>query len=317
MVIPNNNKFSAVVFHQATSRIKERMVVNDIIVLPNFTLGIGSHWEKWLGTLRAEEILKSNLILITKEPSSKPNILDDENENLNQKIQMCLYSLLLSGVPGYSHLNMLTGANIDGYISIRQVIDMHHFYVVRKKDYLYVTEDVIKESYRLCKALENIFSETDKYKRLRRGFTAFICSMREDNNYNRMHQLVRALEALILPEAGRTKNQFKHRCQLFAKASPQADAILGEIYEIRSRIEHLREWYDLYPMLSKEEIVEMVDLRIRQAEALLRHSYKHIITQDQLLNFFEDDTSLRLFWKLSDKDKFVHWPNRLELERIE
>jgi hypothetical protein len=44
-----------------------------------------------------------------------------------------------------------------------------------------------------------------------------------------IHQFVRSLEALLLPDIRKTKSQFAHRCQTFARAGDDTRALLLEV----------------------------------------------------------------------------------------
>jgi hypothetical protein len=55
----------------------------------------------------------------------------------------------------------------------------------------------------------------------------------------RIHQYCRCIDGLILPEAGKTKAQFKCRTELFI--GPGYHDMMGEIYDVRSAVEHLHE----------------------------------------------------------------------------
>ena len=56
---------------------------------------------------------------------------------------------------------------------------------------------------------------------------------------DRLHQYCRRIDGLILPNAGETKRQFKSRTELFI--GPRHHDLMGDIYDIRSAVEHLHE----------------------------------------------------------------------------
>jgi hypothetical protein len=78
-----------------------------------------------------------------------------------------------------------------------------------------------------------------------------------ETGQERLHQLVRSLEALVLPTAGQTRNQFAHRCQTFVTAGPGAWQALEEAFDKRSDTEHLQDWnraVQRYPPPEREDV---------------------------------------------------------------
>ena len=81
---------------------------------------------------------------------------------------------------------------------------------------------------------------------------------------DRLHQYSRCIDGLILPDAGKTKQQFRSRTELFI-GSGHHD-LMGEIYDVRSAVEHLHENRYLegfdratrLDLLKKEAIIEHV-----------------------------------------------------------
>jgi hypothetical protein len=55
----------------------------------------------------------------------------------------------------------------------------------------------------------------------------------------RLHQFCRCIDGLILSEPGQGRNQFKSRTELFVGS--RHHSLMGEIYAIRSDVEHLHE----------------------------------------------------------------------------
>ena len=141
--------------------------------------------------------------------------------------------------------------------------------------------------------------------------------LRETAGQDRLHQFTRSLEALILPDAGSTRKQFVHRCQLFAVASPAAASALEQSYDMRSDAEHLHDWEGSLQSVKGEKIEDVALWRTRQMEALVCFAYERILTSPGLLQRFENDTKLADFWKRgSDKDRINLWGGRLDLSAI-
>ena len=84
-------------------------------------LDVPAQWREWIGSVRAEEIENCNLILLCKIQSSRPNVLDGENQLLQRRVWGFYLGLLLSSTFTPSHRPIaLTGAHHDGEIDVRQ-----------------------------------------------------------------------------------------------------------------------------------------------------------------------------------------------------
>ena len=59
--------------------------------------------------------------------------------------------------------------------------------------------------------------------RIFRGWWALTSALQQFYASDRIHGFVRALEAVIYPEIGKTEKQFIHRCSLFAAPSTGKD----------------------------------------------------------------------------------------------
>lgn len=75
--------------------------------------------------------------------------------------------------------------------------------------------------------------------RLFRGLHIYTEARANGDILERLHQYSRCIDGLILPNAGETKRQFKSRTELFI--GPRHHDMMGEIYDIRSAVEHLHE----------------------------------------------------------------------------
>ena len=77
------------------------------------------------------------------------------------------------------------------------------------------------------------------YDRLGRGMNALVAAMRAYKPDERIHQSVRAVEAL-LPEPVFRKDAFVEHVRTFVEETADSDSILREIYQLRNAAEHLR-----------------------------------------------------------------------------
>ena len=118
------------------------------------------------------------------------------------------------------------------------------------------------------------------FVRLKRGLQAFFKGMEERDAGDRMHQIVRSIEAVVYPPPGKTRNIFSSRCALLAGGRGLTKTDFEEIYDLRSCIVHLHElesYEKLQPgirELPAREKEQYFLKRLRQVEGFSRLLYK-------------------------------------------
>jgi hypothetical protein len=90
-----------------------------------FGVEIADHWGEWLGSLATDAMKTGGLALYVARPSSQPEVLDAENQDLQQTVNDVLNGLLIQGVPTFEKGFIVNGANIGGKIDIRQYGTTH------------------------------------------------------------------------------------------------------------------------------------------------------------------------------------------------
>ena len=279
------------------------------IVLPDGTrvltefrgvLDAQPHWKEWLGSLRIERLGQANVVLVRSEQSPNPEILDNQHVLLGKYMSEVLYVLRLALVLEYDGADMLLGSFLGGEAQVRQVSEVPGFRPSRGSEPNPVTIDALIQAAGRAGQLQAIESEYPKFARFIRGLNILVEGLRLEYGQDRIHEFVRSLEALILPDAGRTRRQFIHRCQTFAKAGATAEQVLGEAFDMRSDTEHLNEWdsaLNSYPVSDRENVASQ---RLRQAERLACFAYCKIFDDSALRRHFETELSLRQFWSSTD-----------------
>jgi hypothetical protein len=138
--------------------------------------------------------------------------------------------------------------------------------------------------------------------RLRRGLKAFYHGLQEELLEDRLHQFVRAMEAVTIPflktPLSKGKNmsataRFAYRAQVFAGISPRIQDALRRAYEIRSEVEHLQNPYDTSPYSDSSQKSSLYMLT-RNMETLCRHTYNRLASSDKHAYF--EDQNVEKFW---------------------
>jgi hypothetical protein len=92
--------------------------------------------------------------------------------------------------------------------------------------------------------------------------------------------------------------------------------VLRELFDLRSQIEQLHLATGIIPG-SREERIERVNRRTRQADALARFAIGHVLeTPDLFENVFDEKDHLQAFWAVKDGARVIRWGPRIEIVKI-
>lgn len=302
-LITPNSKFAAIALDDATSHLTDVVCVgNGVFFCPKAPFEVDPQWQKWIGTLRTKEIERANLVLLVSRASSKPKVLDHENQELEWVALLLWWSVLIVGVPAYTALNVASGGKLEDEIQIRQVSRLPEFYYNANNRPLEFGTDSAREAGHIFKAMDLIYQDPQKFNQLQRGLKSFQRAVAEERDYDRLHGFVRALDAIVMTEKGKGRTQFVQRCRLFAKTEPETDSILGLMYDLRSRVEHQTDWTDLFPEASEFDRLLRANQITRQAEALARAAYRAVLLESSFLSVFEKTDAVKNYWALKTFD---------------
>jgi hypothetical protein len=125
---------------------------------------------------------------------------------------------------------------------------------------------------------------------------------------DRIHQYCRCIDGLILPDPGRTKQQFKSRTEIFI--GPGHHNLMGELYDVRSAVEHLHE--NRY--LEYFDRATRLDLAKKEAivERIASTTLARVIGDDTLWPHFANTPALEKFWSLTPPDREKIWGNPID-----
>ena len=86
-------------------------------VLTSPPFEVDSTWKSWLGSIWVRDYHRSNLLLFAVAPSTRPEIVDDENMALEKAVYHFFCGVLLHGVPALGAGLALGGANERGTVT--------------------------------------------------------------------------------------------------------------------------------------------------------------------------------------------------------
>jgi hypothetical protein len=269
-------------------------------------------WKDWIGSLRIEGLEKANLVLFVEEASDNPEILDDVHHRLGNDLKR-FFSLLhlRSGIECES-ADLLRGSSEQGVARIRQMSQLRRFYQNKGYRREPITKDWLEDTIALRVGVSTIEAQRPEFQRIMLGLNILFDGLRHQTGQDRLHQFVRSLEALILPDIGRTKREFVHRCQTFARAGEDTRALLLEAFAMRSDTEHVNPWDGAVddPADQRENVCWQ---RTRQIEQLACETYSRLLRAVGLRDHFRTDTAISAFWKMPDDQRRALWGKPVDI----
>lgn len=275
-----------------------------------------SHWREWLGSTRAEQLEEADLYIGCKMKSKTPAVLDDENQRLEQRT-LCLYWAI--HLTGYlrAHLRPIrvTGVLLETGLDVRSVGEMDSPHFLPGTPLLRSQIDVLRlnQAAELAVNIDQLYG-VEGYPRFKRIFNAFTSGINENLADIRLHQFIRCIEGFILPDIGNTKQQFKSRTELFV--GPSQHVLMNDLYDLRSRAEHLHDVLDYFSVLERKEKLLLLYQRAFEAEGIARYCIFHFLSKPELWPYFKNDGSLKSFWNLDKSARTELWGESLEIKEL-
>jgi hypothetical protein len=200
---------------------------------------------------------------------------------------------------------LLTGSRRDGEIDIRQQQDFDFPIPGVIQPYPSVVPDDIRMAARLGENLEILATGqlSGGHWRLFKTLHIYTEARTTGEIVDRIHQYCRCLEGLILPAAGKTRQQFKSRTEIFI--GPAHHDLMGELYDVRSAVEHLHENRYL-ESFDRETRLDLV-----KKEAIVEHvarvALARVIGDEALWPHFANTPALEKFWALTAPERTRIW----------
>jgi hypothetical protein len=286
-------------------------ITPNLWVLADTTFNVPSHWQDWLGSIRARGVEDCNLFLLSKLASSTPDVLDAENQKLQQRAWEFYVGLLLASTFAPTHRPvLLTGSRRDGEIDIREQKDFDSPVPCLFRPYPPVGPENIRLAAQLGENLNALATPPlrGRHWRLFRILHIYTEARTIGDILDRLHQYCRCIDGLILPDPGNTKKRFKSRTELFI--GPHHHDMMGDIYDVRSAVEHLHE--NRY--LEGFDRATRLDLLKKEAmvEHVARTALARILGDDTLWGHFANTPALAKFWALTPTERRGIWGDPID-----
>lgn len=277
----------------------------ELTVLPNADFELPDHWRAWLGTLRVEDVADCSLFLLAKATSGSLSVLNDENRRLSRLVGDWFTGLTLANkFETLGSIFIATGSRHRNQIDVRQFgpINPPRSSVVWSNQP--ISLDHLKRAAAIANGLSAIKAPgTTINWRLLRCLRIYQDARTEHDILERIHQFTRCIEGLIVPEQGKTKKQFKSRTEMFI--GPGHHDLMGDLYDIRSDVEHLNENQNL-EKFDRETRIALAKLEA-VSEWVARSCLERILLNPTLIGHFGNVTSAVHFWKIDEAERKRIW----------
>jgi hypothetical protein len=269
-----------------------------------------------LGSFNHDNLMNSNFLILATAPCAIPDQFNEQSHGLIDKVMAFFHAILLHKmIPLDEGGIIIRGTNSTGKLdpqSLQHIPTYYRFEENLTADDPYdLDERMIRSAGTVAEGIHLIESQDRSFERVKRGIAAWVRGAKEQVYYNRLHEFVRAIEALMRPAKSKTEKQFVERCKTFAEDS--VETIARELFVLRSAVEHLNEAECELVNVSPPERKSRVLLRARQAELLAGQSYIRLLSNRQLLEKFCTDDSIDDFWKLRDSERQALWGNPINI----
>jgi len=301
-------RFALFAFERVTASkhfTKKLPLAADLEAHPGPPFPLDDVWRGWLGTLQSRRYEKSNLAFLAW---TTPGDGRDEND-CERRAYSLVYSLLLQGRFVFGDGLILKGPVQEDGPHITAVSWPPAFKSFVEVRPMAVGASHLRKGSAIADGLMNVYEPGAGYARVRRGFAAWLRSVREDFLDVRLHQCVRAVEALLKPSIGKSRAQFGYRSQAFLGPSPAARRLAERLYDLRSAAEHMNDW--MATIKKREDATR----RAYQAEYLAAWVYRRLLTTPALLAAFSSDAAIEVFWTGNERSWRRAWAPQLSLPK--
>lgn len=288
-----------------------------VYVATEMPFEIDDFWKEHIGKIESEHIERCTLFILAQ--TEYPAISSDELLDL---VNTCYYSLLLQGVGYCKGGVVLYGPNTSAGRRVKGFGRHPDYYEPHKVLSADVADYHLSAASALCRGFDTIYQvrtgavhQAPAYLRLRKGFHAFLDAIKQEGVHERLHQFVRAIEAVIRPKQGDGTKQFKYRCQLFIGRTSADAELLEELYELRCAVEHLNPMSDKLSKYPAHEHDDVKSLRAYQAELLAGFVYRKILTTPSIVSVFESEQNVTILWQKRTGDLVTFWGDTINLHK--
>lgn len=275
--------------------------------LPSHELPMNTLLTDWFGNRTIAEIRKAQFCLAVI------GAVNEDDGALRRRVLYLYDSVIMLALPRLGRGYLFSGKKEKGRLNINSWSQIQHCQVVfRYRTTGKVESNTLRAAKNLAEGFCTVCENKNAYERLERGLFVLEQALKQSRLQDRLHQFVRALEALVKPRKGRNTKDFVHRCRTFVAPNASTAATLRDAYEIRCHVEHLHD--GLTAVIGRAKPSEAIlKERLAQVEFLSIRTYAYLLSDSSILKHFASDNSINQFWSLQDHLRQAIWRTRVNL----
>jgi hypothetical protein len=271
-------------------------------------------WTTWLGKLQARQFGESKFVIVVR---ARLGIFANEEgatrELIEHRAQLVHMCLLLSGVGYTGQMLKVCGNKRNAHLHVGPIQQLSALPFPPYRHHPRPTVGMIKNAVRLAIRAERTYGKTYA-DRVRRGFRSIVLGWQSHVPDERLHNFIRAVEAIVKPGMGSITKTFCDRAQLFTGRSQQNAQLLKELYDIRSCFEHTKDVLSATGQVSGVRKEHMVAYRSLQAELLASAVYERIFEKPRLMALFSTQNGFDDFWAQPEYKRKRQWGSPINLQ---
>lgn len=275
-------------------------------------VGLDETWTSWLGNIQARKLGTSHFFVLYLRPIAHRGTFEAE---ALEALRYYHLALLLQGA-GYSEDSLLICGRTPGArLSIDSLrVVPRHGYVPHSRP-TPITTEVLTRALPLSQVIRAIHLPRYRFSRLRRGLAAWSLAIQSYLPEVRLHNSIRAVEAVSKPTRGGVTQAFMRCGKLHAGEKHRNVATLKQLYDLRSCIEHVKLWRKELKVPEGFSANDAFLFRTLQAEILASHIYMRILENPRLLSRMGTYQTIDRFWDIPFADLQTQHGGDLDLRR--
>jgi hypothetical protein len=316
--IPSDSKVAVLAIHTSSlppSRAAEISLEEGLRVVFTPPPLMSPRWREWLGSIRADQFERSNLVAIAWERSETPGVVDGQTNRLELKVKRFFDGILLQGTPfGFRGGMLLSAERLVDEFEVRRATNVDPVLAVAGAKPVRLLDAVFREAAQISSILGDRVWTTAAFGRLKRGFGSWRSAVREIFPEERLYGFVRSIDGVMILPPGRGRLLFSQRGQILVGRGSANDLLLDELYRLRNTSAHLKDFegdLSAYPTAGRNVVALM---RAFQAELLATEVYRRILSSQELLEHMRDDESIERLWDLEESEIQRLWRAPIDLE---
>jgi len=307
-MINDNEKYGLIALHAGSSvQLKPTEIAPGLWAASEPFVMLTPLWREWLGTIRAQQIERCNVFFLVKVRSATPDILDQENLDLENQAWRAYLGLLLSKLFATAEEPLvISGARQGPEVGIRQLVNLPQP-IHDALDMLHQLDaSHVARAGQLAAAL-SAYSQASPAGgcwRFTRVVSLYAATRAIKEMVDRIHQYARCLDGLTVPPMrGGTGKNFADRVSLFV-GSAHRD-LFETLYKLRGEIEHLHEnrYLETYDRSVRLQLLKYAGI----LEYVVRNCIVRVLETPSLWSHFCTTTALEAFWTLPEMKRRALW----------